>query len=282
MEQALQSTIDLGISRFRIMSYWNIYEPTKGNIDFTLLDKQIAILKANNCTATLTIGMRQPRWPETHIPQWASKLNREQTIEAYIIFHKTVIERYKNEPIVQSWQLENEFWLRSFGINFGYSRKRLVREFNIIRELDPERPIIMSTAKFLSLPLLRPTPDIYATSIYRVIYNDSKQKYTTTWISPWMHTIKSFLIRITKRRGYINHELQTEPWGPKANWEMTIAEQDKSMNPENIKKAVQYANDAGMSYKDLWGAEWWYWRKTKFNDPSLQDTVKKLASKTQE
>ncbi len=174
MEKALESTIRLGIKRFRIMSYWNIYEPEQGNIDFTQLDQQIAILKKNNCRATLTIGMRQPRWPETHIPEWAKQLTHDETVAAYMIFHQAVIERYKDEEIIESWQLENEFWLRSFGINFDYSRKRLVEEFNMIRELDPERPIIMSTAQFLSLPLFRPTPDIFATSIYRVIYNNKK------------------------------------------------------------------------------------------------------------
>ncbi len=93
-----------------------------------------------------------------------------------------------------------------------------------------------------------------------------------------MYKLKAFLIQLTKWRAYINHELQAEPWGPKANWEMSIEEQNKSMNPENIKKAVAYANQAGMKYKDLWGAEWWYWRATKYNDPSLQNTVKELVS----
>jgi len=31
---------------------------------------------------------------------------------------------------------------------------------------------------------------------------------------------------------------------------------------------------------DLWGAEWWYWRKVKFNDPSLWNTAKESIKET--
>ncbi len=279
-QKALQSTLDLGIRRFRMMTYWNLCESVQGTYNFTDVDKQLEIVEKAGGKVTLTIGMRQPRWPETHIPDWTNGMAHDQVEQLYLKYHTAVVNRYKDSSVVDSWQLENEFWLRSFGEHFDFSRTRLEKEFQIIRELNPERPIIMSLAQIVSLPLFKPTPDIYATSVYRNIYNSSQKKYTYTWAKPWVYRLKRFLIRLTKRRDLVIHELQAEPWGPQANWEMSKEEQFKSMNPEQIKLAVQYAQDTGISYMDLWGAEWWYWFSLQpYGDDSLQQIVAELVKK---
>jgi hypothetical protein len=198
--------------------------------------------------------------------------------EQYIEFHKKVIERYKDNAVIESWQLENEFWLRTFGENVDFSRSRLLKEFNTLRDSDPDRPIIMTLARIVSLPLRRPTPDIYGTSMYRVIYNSKKGKYTKTWAKPWVYTVKRVLIQVVKRRDLIVHELQTEPWGPKANWEMTAEQQYESIDPEQIKEAIAYAKASGITYIDMWGAEWWYWRTIKDKDKTIEQTVSTLVS----
>ncbi|MCA9328986.1 phosphatase PAP2 family protein [Candidatus Saccharibacteria bacterium] len=272
---ALKSTLKLGFKRFRLMSYWNVHEAVEGHYDFKKLDEQIEMIQKVGGRVTLSIGMRQPRWPETHLPDWTKSMNSGDVVEKYLVFHEKVIERYKNNSAIESWQLENEFWLRSFGNNFDYSRKRLNREFFMLRELDPERPIIMSVAHLGSLPLFGPTPDLYATSMYRVIYS-AKKGYTMTRISPLQYRIKRALIRFIHRRDFIVHELQTEPWGPKANWEMTTDEQFKSINPEQIGQAVAYARASGITYMDLWGAEWWYWRYITDKDTYTGKTVAKI------
>lgn len=279
-KQALEHTLELGFRRFRLMSYWDLHEPTQGEIDFSLLKEQIEIVKQAGGTVTLAIGMRQPRWPETHIPSWAKTMPKQAAKEAYMLFHEAVIKTFKNEEAVLSWQLENEFWLRSFGESFDFDRARLKQEFGMIRELNPQRPIIISTAKVISIPLFAPSPDIYATSVYRNIYNASKQKYTHTWIRPWVYRIRRWLTLALKRRETVVHELQTEPWGPKANWEMTTEEQFKSMNCEQIAEAVHYAQNTSMQYIDMWGAEWWYWRHKKFHDGEISATIKKLVEGT--
>jgi len=255
----LQYAINLGFKRFRLMSYWKVIEEKKGIYDFNDLDEQISIIKKAGGRVSLAIGMRQPRWPETHIPQWSKAQSTAAITTHYIAFHKTVIDRYKNEPTIESWQLENEFWLRSFGEHVDFSRKRLMKEFNILRELNPDRPITMTLAKVISLPLRRPTPDIYGTSMYRIIYNNDKKKYTYTWARPWVYRIKRYLIKLLKNRELLVHELQTEPWGPKANWEMTLEEQYQSIDSAQISKAILYAQKSGIKRIDMWGLEWWYW-----------------------
>src|SRR5690606_15604402 len=62
---------DLGFRRFRLMSYWNRLEPEKDTYDFRELDWQINMAEKYGAEVTLCLGLRQPRWPESHWPDWA-------------------------------------------------------------------------------------------------------------------------------------------------------------------------------------------------------------------
>ncbi len=264
---ALNSTLGLGFRRFRLMSYWDEHETTQGIYDFTNLKKQLIIISSAGGQVTMSIGMRQPRWPETHIPDWAKALPKDRAELAFFKFLEATINALKDEPIITSWQLENEYWLRSFGEHFDFSRPRLVAEFNLLRRLDPNRPIIMSLANTFSLPMGAPKPDLYATSIYRNLYDHGL--YRKTHFAPWYYRMRRYAIKLLCRRELIIHELQTEPWGPQANWEMTDREQAKSMDPTELQAAIDYAQKTGITYMDLWGAEWWYWRQTSRGDGEL-------------
>ncbi len=270
-EECLQSLIDIGIRRFRIMSYWDSHEAVENIVDFALLDKQLEIIANSGARVTLCVGMRQPRWPETHVPQWALDLPEDERIEKYYLYHQTVIDRYKGNPVIESWQLENEFWNKSFGQNNTFSRRRLKKEFSMIRNSDPSRPIIMSLANTFGYPLFGPKPDLYGTTMYLVQYE--KGRYTKTKFRPWYFRVRRALVKAISFRSLIIHELQAEPWGPKANWEMDDSEQAKSMGQEQIKKCIAFARRSGIKYTDLWGAEWWYWRKTKSQDMALWSTL---------
>jgi hypothetical protein len=254
------------------MSYWDVHEPSDGQLDWSTLDKQIEIIKGAGARVTLCIGMRQPRWPETHVPEWALALNVNSRTEKYLLYHQAVIDRYKAETCIESWQLENEFWNKSFGQNNTFSRKRLIQEFKMIRESDPERPIIMTLGNTFGLPLFAPKPDLFGTTMYLVQFE--KGRYSSSRYSPFYFRLRSWLVRLIGWRSLIIHELQAEPWGPKANWEMGDAEQAKSMDAAQLKKCVDFARKSGMPYMDLWGGEWWYWRKTAKQDTELWSAVK--------
>src|SRR6056297_1239166 len=92
---ALQSTIDLGFKRFRLMSYWSEHERERGTYDFSEIDEQLAVIKKAGGRVSLCIGMRQPRWPETHLPDWTERMSEEDMTNCYLKYHRTVIERYK-------------------------------------------------------------------------------------------------------------------------------------------------------------------------------------------
>ena len=268
----LNSLIDLGIKRFRIMSYWDVHEPASGEIDFRLLDEQLAILAKRRCRVTLCIGMRQPRWPESHVPSWALLLPEEERLNHYLLYHQLVVERYKDNPCIESWQLENEFWNRGFGVNHNFSRFRLKTEFAVIRALDPRRPIIMSLANTYGLPLFAPKPDLFGTTLYVIQHKDDA--YTPTKLTPFYFRMRRFLVRLFGRRDLVVHELQAEPWGPAATQNLSDDEQAKSMNSAQLTRVISFARRSGIRYMDLWGGEWWYWRKTTRRDHELWAAIK--------
>ncbi len=263
---------EAGFRRFRLMSYWDEHEKQPGAYDFTELDWQMDRIAAAGGQVTLALGARQPRWPENHWPEWAWKTDKRTRSTALLAFVKTVVKRYRHHPALVSYQLENEALLQKFGRRAEVDRPRLRQELALVKELDPHHPVIMSTSTSWGIPLRRPTPDIVGFSYYQIVY--SHGAYRRAFHKPWLHRGRKRLIAWLKRRPVFIHELQLEPWGPKAIWEMPLTEQDKSMGPIQIAQNVALARATNAWPVDLWGGEWWYWRLTKQHDPSIWQAVK--------
>jgi hypothetical protein len=262
---------EAGFQRFRLMSYWNEIEKEQGTYDFSELDTQIEAISAFNGVITLCLGVKQPRWPEYHWPKWAKDLPDHDKTAALLQFIEIVIDRYKNNSTIISWQLENEALLKGFGSNIHIDRKRLRAEYKLVKKLDPTRPLIMSTSNGWGVPLRQPVPDIVGFSYYPIMYKNGR--YNRTIQKPWLHQLRKFIIERFLRRQVFVHELQLEPWRPTAIWKMPITEQDKSMNEEQIKNNITAAKKINAYPIDLWGTEWWYWRSQKNNDPTVTETV---------
>lgn len=268
-DETLEWLLGQGWRRFRLMSYWNETEPSPGEYNFTELDRQVAAISAAGGQVTLCLGIKQPRWPEYHWPAWVLTLTPPQRTAMTLKFIETVVRRYRDNPVIISWQLENEALLRDFGKNILIDRQRLKAEYNLARSLD-NRPIIMSTSNGWGIPLRRPRPDIVGFSYYTIMHQ--KGNYHETVQKPWLHRLRRVLITFLLRRQAFIHELQLEPWGHTAIWKMTLAEQDRSMNVTRIRRNLQLAKTINAAPIDLWGAEWWYWRY-KQGDSSIIDTI---------
>lgn len=91
--------------------------------------------------------------------------------------------------------------------------------------------------------------------------------------------MRAFYIHTFKDRPTYIHELQLEPWGPAATKKLTIAEQDRSMSVEQMPKNLDYARKTGIKLQYMWGAEWWYWRMVKFNDPGPWNAIKQEVTR---
>jgi hypothetical protein len=263
---------EAGFRRFRLMSYWNETEKEQGVYSFEELDMQLEIITAFSGQVTLCLGVKQPRWPEYHWPKWAKNLSEDDKAKALLLFVEKVVRRYKDNPTISSWQLENEALLKGFGESIHIDRARLRAEFALVKKLDATRPIIMSTSNGWGLPARRPIPDSIGFSYYPIMYKNGR--YNRTIQKPWLHRMRKHLAHMLLRKKVFIHELQLEPWGHTAIWKMTTDEQNMSMNNRQIAKNIKEAKRINAYPVDLWGAEWWYWRNVKQDDPSIWHAVK--------
>lgn len=262
---------ELGIRRFRLMSYWDEIEKISGQYDFTELDKQVSTVERAGGTITMCLGARQPRWPESHWPAWSNKMNKRQRNEALLLFITKVIERYRYKHVIVSWQLENEALLKSFGENGDFNRSRLRTEFELVTKIGALKPIVMTTSTSWGIPLRQPIPDIVGFSFYRTTFD--KGSYRKSVYQPWVFRLRAALVKLLRRRPSFIHELQAEPWGPKNIWEMDASEKAKSMSPDILDRNIQAAIATKLPTIDLWGLEWWYAEKQNGNSKPWQ-TVK--------
>lgn len=262
----------MGIRRFRLMSYWDEHEPQPDAYDFTALDAQIAMIRDSGGVITLCLGVRQPRWPENHWPNWAWTLQPDHRNFKLLRYIETVVTRYKDEPAIIEYQLENEALLENFGERSYIDRELLRLEYALVKHLDHTRRITMTTSTSWGIPVWGQIPDIVGFSYYQILYRDGK--YRRSFHRPWLDRVRASLIRLLHHRSAFIHELQTEPWGPRNIWEMTLTEQYKSMSPAQLKTNLQQARATHLQPIDLWGAEWWYWLKVMYDNTEIWDTVK--------
>lgn len=251
---------DLSFRRFRLMSYWNLHERQPGIYNFYELDWQMDLLAKHGCSATLCLGKRQPRWPECHMPDWALGLPEAEWQKSLLDYIAAVVGRYKGHPALESWQLENEALLRSFGVcrDGDYSHARLRREFKLIKTLDATHPLIMTLSDSWGLPWRGPKPDIYAMSLYRNTIN-KKGVYTSSKRRPGFYHARAWMIHLLKNRPVFIHELQAEPWLNKPITEAHLSEQTKLFDAKTLERNVAFARRTQLYPIDLWGLEWWYW-----------------------
>lgn len=257
---------ELGFREFRLMSYWNIHEQTQGKYDFSELDWQLDLIASYGGKVSLCVGKRQPRWPECHMPKWATELNKEEWYSALYRYIQVVVERYSSHPALDSWQLENEALLKEFGhcVDQDFNHDRLNNELKIIKYFDPFHPVIMSLSDSWGLPWKKPKPDIYAMSLYRITINKNNDVVHSNRPALFYKS-RAVLIESIKRTPVFIHELQAEPWLETTLLDAPLNTQMERMNPAIFTEIIEYAERTGVKRADLWGLEWWYWLKQQGN-----------------
>lgn len=266
---------DLKIKKIRIPVYWDLIEPKEGEYDFNDLDWQLNEARQRNAEIILTIGQKVPRWPECFIPAW-TKNDPEKKNPALLRMVNTVVERYKNNPEVKYWQVENEPFL-DFGICPVPDADLLGSEIALVRNIDPSRKVIITDSGELSLWYKAASyADVFGTTMYRTIWKEGFG-YFDYPIGPRFFQAKLGLVNlINNKNEAIVVELQAEPWINGWTTSGALSEQFKSMNAQKLQENVEFARKVGFPEIYLWGAEWWYWLKTTQNHPELWDTAKNL------
>lgn len=267
---------DLGVREFRIPTYWTETENTRGIYRFDDIDWQINEAKNRNAKIILNLGQKQPRWPECHIPDWAKNLSTAERQQKLLDVIKITVERYKADNTISRWQIENEPYLL-FGDCPKFDEDFLDREIALVRSLDGTRPIVISDSGELGTWYgAGRRADILGTTLYRIVW-DKYLGYVKYPISSLVYRIKAAIIMLTTHvNKIIIVELQAEPWGPKMIIDTQIEEQYKSMGVDQFKNNIEFVKQVEFSEAYLWGGEWWYWLKTKHNDPRIWDEARKV------
>lgn len=270
---------DLGVDQLRLTSYWNEIEPTPGTYDFTTLDWQMKKAEAAGADVSLAIGLRQPRWPECHAPDWVDTSKpAEQWQPALEKYITAVVERYKDSPSLKSYQLENEFF-NTFGECKNFDRARLQSELDLVKKLDPKHPVIISRSNnYAGVPVRQPLPDIHGISLYRKVYSPWVRGYYTYPFPSWYYAGLAGIQKLMTGKPSIIHELQAEPWPAQSGGitNASLEEQNKTFNADQLRANTAFAQQTGIRHIDLWGAEYWYYRKEILKDPSVWEAAKKV------
>lgn len=220
------------------------------------------------------------------MPDWAMTQPKSQWEPELKTFMTAVINRYKDNSQLESYQLENEYFLTVFGECKDFDRNRLVSEFNLVKQLDPGHKLVISMSNnAIGTPIGQPVPDEWAISVYKRVWDKTVTKrYFEYPIPAWYYAFRAGFTEITRGHNSFIHELQTEAW-PAADQgikDATIAEQNKSLDAARLEDRIKYGEATGMREVSLWGVEWWYWRKTIKNDPSLWNVGKEAVQRTKD
>ncbi len=215
-QQTMDSLTGIGVKNFRFVSYWSDIERTPGQYDFSQLDWQFEKAEAADAKVILTLGLRQPRWPECHIPDWAANEPREVWQPQLLNVMTAVVERYKDSPSLDRYQVENEYFLKGFGSCTDFSRDRLVTEYNLVKSLDPKHGIIVARSNnALGFPVGAPTPDEYSISVYKRVWDAGvTRRYLEYPFPAWFYAYIAGTQKIFQHRDMIVGELQAEAWPP--------------------------------------------------------------------
>ena len=258
---------DLSIKNIRLPIYWDEIEKEEGLFDFTVFDELIALGEDYNINYIINLGWRLPRWPECHAPPWAKGREKERTL----IMIKEVIKHYKDNDNIIAWQIENEPLLNSFGLCPKGDEEFLKEEIALVKSLDQRDIIISASGELSSWKKEAFLGDIFATTIYRVVYNP--------WFGYFRYPLPSnfynYKVKFNNIERIIISELQLEPWVPNDEgiYNLSEKEKNKSLDLEQMKANLQFAINTNFSQVYLWGAEWWYYEKVN-NNPIFWQFIK--------
>lgn len=269
---------ELGFRHLRIATYWDRIEKNPGEYDFSEIDFMIEEAKKRNAKITLVLGQKTIRVPECYYPTWLDKNDSNEVGLRVNKMIKATAERYKNEPVVEAWQLENEFLLRSFGDcpKQNLNREALAKELGTLKSIDNSRQIVLTQSDQIGWPISGPFGDIYGFSMYRYVWSPiGYYRYPQSGLFNWW---KASIISWYANQKTKVHELQAEPWGKVGNEDLDYDSTMQTMNPKQLNENLEYARQTQIKRIDLWGSEWWYAMRSK-GHPEMWETIKSLPNK---
>ncbi|MCK9578037.1 cellulase family glycosylhydrolase [bacterium] len=271
---------ELNFKNVKISVHWDELQPNSlYDYNFDDIDWQIREAEKRNVNVVLAIGMKTPRWPECHLPQWVRNQNKSEQQESITRMVTALVERYKGLKAITAWQVENEPFL-NFGACPWYDKEFLKKEIKLVKDIDPSRPVIVTDSGEIGF-WFEPASagaDIVGVTTYRRVWQDSLKFYFDYFFPPVYYQRRAELVNLVFKKHVIGTELQAEAWCPNSIINASLEEQEQTMSLEKFKDTVKFAKNTGIDTFYFWGGEWWYWLKKNHNRPEIWEEAKKLLS----
>ena len=267
---------DLKVKNIKLAAHWDLIEPQENQFNFQDLDWQIEKAEEKGVKLVLVIGMKTPRWPECHVPEWAKSKSKQEQQEEILKMLENIVLRYKDSPVIKYWQVENEPFF-PFGDCQWVDKGFLKKEIDLVKSLDKKDRVLISDSGEGSFWIQAAIfGDIVGTTMYKKAWFHQLGFYIHYPFPPIFYARKAQIINKLFDKEVICVELQAEPWGPKLLYDSPMEEQEKTMNLEQFKANIEFAKKTGLKEFYFWGSEWWYWMKEKQNRPAIWDEAKKI------
>jgi Beta-galactosidase len=295
----------------RLGAYWSWMEPEPGRFVPDELDRQLEAAERAGKQVILCVGaVKTFGYPECFIP--AHHLDRplregalvdstahRSLLEAAIEFVSRVVDRYRHHESIRAWQVEHEAvdplgMEHSWRLATGFVR----REVEAVREIDPERPIVMNGFLPASLPVrlhqwwrtrdqgdslsvARELADIVGIDHYprhALVSTGAASVYLDGSRGPWARAGRRRLFAWARAEGrrLIVTEGQAEPWEAVTTPPNPDGGAMYSCPPEqvieNYNQCVGWAREAAhpLDAYLFWGAEYWVLRERSGDDRYLR------------
>jgi hypothetical protein len=286
--KAFEQICTLGLNRIRLGAYWNVIQKAPDVYDFSELDWLLDRCDRHNIEVALVVGMKVPRWPEYHFPQWVSDryatgagqtaldLRSPEVAALTLKFVDRVVWHCRMAPAVKYWQIENEPFTR-LEITGGrfLSPSFVQQQVELVRSLRyNNQKILVTNAIHLPTPKLEEDQPAFVDSL-QVADAVGINVYTkvpagaTGYLEPqpafwqqlqqWQSSLQQY-----NREAWIA-EAQAEPWEPGQLVAMEKPEYP-SASPQRTRTLVNQLAQLGYGTVLLWGCEYWYWQKQRGNN----------------
>jgi hypothetical protein len=290
----------------RLSTYWDQVERE----GYDQLDWLMSEARKSHQPVALTVGMKALGWPEFFIPASAvpvGGLHQGQNVatdsafrEAALSFVDATVDRYRDNPVLIAWQVENEPFNRAGPQRLWIDAEFLRDEIASVRALDGHhRPVIVNAFSHFNLVFDQASArqgfdfrqwlgfdadsaerdglsvlgrgdvlglDVYTAIGYQFLGSDHMSHADGDW--PDRLARVRDLAHKQGKLAWIT-EAQAEPW---ESSDLNYAN-PKSTSPSAIRGIFANLKDAGFTTVLFWGSEYWLWRADQ-GDTRWVDTIK--------
>jgi hypothetical protein len=279
---AFERVCEVGFGLVRLSASWREI----AEFGWAHLDWLMARAEAARQPVLLTVGMKALGWPEFYLP--AGLDPADDRVQRRALEHVgNTVSRYRENPTLLAWQIENEPFNRSGPQSRWIPRAMVRREAARVRSIDGRRPLVVTTFAHFSEDLDRASSheqstwkrrlgldlpaerealavlargDMLGTDVYRSIgwVDAAGVRRVAHAEEDQMQVIRRWQ-RIATEQGkrFWVTEAQAEPWEASSETRANPL----SVSPQAIQPLMSDLAASNVELVLLWGCEYWLWRR---------------------